>query len=118
MFTTKPFRILPLIFFLTLCTACTKGSSEKEAQQLLQNLPEVQLFYEELRKQGDDSHVVIQNESGTNADQYEFYVGESDSLHAVVWNRFAINKKSKKVFILDVESGEFIPIEEWRQKMK
>lgn len=118
MFRRKPFWFLFLAGWFCFCNGCHKGVSEKEAQQLLRSIAEVQAFSEKLRQKDGDVRLIIQTEPGADPDLYSFYIGESDALHTVIWNRFAVYKKSGAVLVLDIESGEYLPIEIWRQTEK
>lgn len=99
--------------------SCAKGPlSETAAFSKIQSVPEIQSFIGKVNR--DSIKPIIRQEgSAVNGnDLLEYYIGESHPTHDVLWNRFAINKKTSEIFVFDVESGDYIPLEEWRGKSR
>lgn len=118
-------KLLKTIFICTIVSlsisanSCAKSSlSETAALSKIESLPEIQLFVGEVKKSGTDIKPTIRQESVDTSDLFEYYIGESRPTHDVLWNRFAINKKTAEIFVFDVESGDYIPLGEWRNKQK
>lgn len=91
--------------------------SESAALSMIEKLPEVQAFIKEINNAGGDVKPIIRLESGTATrdKNFQFYVGESHSTHNVLWKRFAVDKKTSKISVFDIMSGEYVPIGDWRK---
>ncbi len=87
-----------------------------DAFNKISNLPEVKAYFQKLGEVEKGVKPVIREESdnpdGNNL--FEYYVGESHTTHSVLWNRFAVNRRSGEVFVFNQEEGEYIPINKWR----
>ncbi|MFA5800340.1 MAG: hypothetical protein WC840_05295 [Candidatus Peribacteraceae bacterium] len=110
------FAILLSLFSIS----CAKGGlTETASFSKIHKLPEVQSFIEKIGRVEGVRPVIRQEESSAeNANLFEYYVGESYPTHSVLWNRFAVDKKTSEVFVFDIESGDYISIEKWREKQK
>ncbi|MFH0799221.1 MAG: hypothetical protein V2A66_03460 [Pseudomonadota bacterium] len=113
--------LAPLVLFGASIISCAKVSlPETAAFGKVQNLPEVQLFMAKVNKAGNDVRPIIRQEESdaSSGNLIEFYVGESHPTHNVLWNRFAVDKTTTQIFVFDAESGEYVSIEDWRNKLK
>ncbi len=110
------FATLFIVSIILMDTACKKKMfTQEEALERIQSLPEVQEYTIKLREK--NSRPLIRQESSNHQSSIvEFSVGESHPTHMILWNRFLIDRANGKVFIFDIESGDFIPIQQWRKK--
>jgi len=108
--------ILTLVLCLSLFVnvSCKRQSVTTDAAlKFIQSLAEVMEYSKALKKKGVKPF--IRNDiSNKEPDKIYFSVGESHETHTVNWNSFAVDKKTGEVFVLDIESGEFIPLQDWR----
>ncbi len=116
-------RSLFVLFIVSILVAAPLVShartilSEDDALRVIEKLPEVQAFIKEINNAGGGVKPIIRLEGGSAAGDksFQFYVGESHSTHNVLWKRFAVDKKTSKISVFDIMSGEYVPIGDWRK---
>lgn len=97
-------------------SSCKKKTLTQEmAVKKIQSLPEVQGYTTQLREKDTRPFIKVES-SNDKSSSLEFSVGESHPTHTILWNRFSIDKTNGDIFIFNIESGDYIPIEEWRKK--
>lgn len=102
--------------FLVACTPASKVTSDEQAYQLVQNVPEVQEYVTELVK--GDTKPYMRLESVNKDPFYEFYVGSSQPTHTVIWRRFKVDRKTGQIKVYDNKADEYVSLDEWRTRVK
>ena len=121
----KIFReLLPVLACITVLAIVLAGVSCKNkmltqemAFKEIQSLPEVQEYTAQLREKGSRPYV-RQELSDKQSSLMQFSVGESHPTHVIIWKRFSVDTSNGNISIFDIESGEYLPIEEWRTENK
>lgn len=108
---------LLLIFVnTTSCKHSMQVTSEEQAYQFVQKVPEVQDFVADLVNMGAKPY--IRMEASDNASLYEFYVGSNELTHTAVWKRFRVDRKTGQIQVYDNKADEYVPLDEWRTRVK
>lgn len=120
MYTTRSILLRVFIGLLVMqvvsgCSAKTSMTSEAEAMDIIKSRPETMAFAERLEKVENVSIFMKVEGGGSESEAYDIYVGESHPTHTVLWNRFRVNKLTKRVYVYDVGSDTYIPIEQWEK---
>jgi len=115
--TLSMFAWMTMVIALSVpATAAAKGAlTDEEALSRIEQVPEVHAFILQTARSKGGVKPFIRPEEGS-PDVFAFCVGESHATHTVTWNRFTVNKKSGAILVLDIETGDVIPLEQWRAK--
>lgn len=92
--------------------------AEDQALGLVEQVPEVHAFIMQIARAKGGVKPAIRTEevSVASSDRFVFAVQESHPTHTVTWNRFAVMKQGGAILVLDIDTGEFIPLALWRDK--
>ena len=98
--------------------------TEKEAEEIVWNLPEVKAFAK--RMKGTDAkafsmitgHPDAKAKAGEPAAAYEIYVGENHVSHTVRVMTFIVDAYDGNVSVYDVVTNRIIPIEQYRKQVR
>ncbi len=94
--------------------------SEKEAQDLIWALPEVQASASYLQQHGARPITITMStpspsaKPGTAAAEYVIRFAEDHGSYVVPINTFAVDAYTKQIYVYDVNSDKMIPLQEWR----
>ena len=93
------------------------------AEELIADLPEVQALMDQITQhEGVTPMIITESEpdprakAGTEAAMYQIYVGENHQTHTVRRLTFAVDARTRRVFIYDDARGKRIPLAQCRNK--
>lgn len=92
--------------------------SEKEAGQIVSNLPEVRNYLKEQKGRNPSFKSFATVEEGWEPLGDSYYVvaiGELKPTHTVTWERFFIHKKTREILVYDVLHNKPLTLEKWRK---
>jgi hypothetical protein len=99
--------------------------TQRQAENLLMDLPEVRAWQKSVRAGGDDFVPVLTAERGPedfraagDPPAFVFRLAKTNDRQTITWNRFQVDAVDGQVAVWNPFRGEYVPLEQWRERFR